>query len=518
MGKVLDRINYEVRTIGGTPWTPWTNPYMRFNVGGPVHPAREAGGVDAALSLACVYACVRLIADSVASLPVNVYRKTPDGPQLVPASQLLTNPSADLSTTLYDWIFQALSSALLWGNAWGLISSRTGVSSPNGLGYPQTIEWLPPDQVAVQDDATQPWNPMRARVYLQGRLIPREQLVHLRAFVVPGRLEAVSPLRAFAQLYGQGLAAQKYGSDFFRNGGFAIGTFQNIKEEIDADQAREIRRRLTDTLRTGQALIFGRDWTYTPVTVPPNEAQFLETMQLNATQVAGIYGVPAWRVGGRRGDSMTYSNQVEEQLDFISTTLRPWLVRMEHLVTSLLPASQYAKFNPDELLRTDLKTRTEIAQLQRKIGTRTLDELRQADDLGPLPGGDSPVPLDLAVAGVRGTKVLPEAEVGQVTPEEAAPGETARSEKRSTEVQRRRAVAWIKTATLAGCIDEAEGARRIECVRTQPWFVDNLNRLTADLPEMAELEAEARPELLRGTSALVDPHSRSPLNGASHGR
>ena len=119
--------------------------------------------------------------------------------------------------------------------------------------------------MSVQDDAQQPWNPFRSKVYLQGHLMDREELVHVRAFTIPGRLEAISPMRAFATLYMQGAGALGYSADWFKNGGFPPGTFQNMSEEVDAASAREIRQRLTETLRSHEPLVYGKDWDYKPV-------------------------------------------------------------------------------------------------------------------------------------------------------------------------------------------------------------------------------------------------------------
>jgi len=374
-------------------------------------------GVDVVIGLAAVYSCVRFIADAIASLPIHVYRKTAEGPQLIEHSQLLENPSADMNTTMYDWLFQCISSALLWGNAWGLISSRTGVTSPNGLGYPQTIEWLPPEDMVVEDDTIQPWNPLKARIYLAGRQLTREELVHVRAFVIPGRTQAISPLRAFIALFQQGVEALGYSASWFRNGGFPPGTFQNLAEEVDAEQAREIRRRLTDTLRSREPLVYGKDWDYKPVVVPPSEAAFVEAMQLNATQIAAIYGVPPTKVGGRRGDSLTYATVAQETLSLITDTLRPWLVRLEHLLTSLLPATQYARFNTDALLKTDVKTRWDIYKVQRDMGAVTVDEMRRKEDMPPLPGGlgGETIPLDAMVRMAATTRAIPKSMIPQLT-------------------------------------------------------------------------------------------------------
>ena len=566
---LLDRINTEHRTIGGVlvPWQPWRlrNPFWKFNSGGPVHPSQQVSGIDSVLGLAAVYSCVRYIADAVASLPINVYRNNPDGTTTkLPSSQLLDNPSADINTTMYDWLFMCLSSALLWGNAWGLITSRTGVSSPNGLGYPQTVDWLPPDRVQVRDDEQAPENPMKAKVYYNGVLVDRQQLVHVRAFVIPGRLAAISPMRAFATLYEQGNSALEYTATWFRNGGFPPGTFQNMAEEVDETAAKEIRRRLTDTLRLHEPLVYGKDWDYKPVVVPPNEAAFVTAMQLNATQVAAVYGVPPTKVGGTRGDSLTYATQEQETLSLITDTLRPWLVRMEHLFSALLPATQFVRFNTDALLKTDLKTRTEIYQQQRNMGLKTVDEIRAIEDLPPVAGGvgNDPIPLSVLermAATVRAVPktILPlvslEAQLsadllekmqaeGLVAPDAPGPPITTTSadylahqitqarsgpsrdrgiepvehgnaffgpkHQLATDADRAKARKWIETATRAGCLSSTESGERISKAGSAR-IRGVLDELVKDLPAEQELVTE------RAEDQIGDRAEPPPLLGAA---
>lgn len=211
-----------------------------------------------------------------------------------------------------------MTALILHGNAWGMITGR------DGYGYPTGVEWIPPDMVTVVDDEQQPWNPLRTRVYLYGRLVQnwRDELFHIRAFTVPGRTEGISPLRAFAMTVLSGLEAERFGTDWFASGGFPPGTFQNNELEIDQAAAADIRESLTSSIRNHQPLVFGRDWDYKPVVVPPGEAQFIETLQMNATQLAAVYGLPPDRVGGRRGDSLTY-NCVDASTEILTT--RGWL-------------------------------------------------------------------------------------------------------------------------------------------------------------------------------------------------
>ena len=124
----------EKRTIGSVPWRPWEDPYWKFSQGGPVHPTRAFYGVDQALGLPALYSCVRLLAESLASLPIKIYTRGQSGygrPSRYNGPSIFDKPSAD--GTLYDWLYECMTSLLLQGNAWGLITRR------DGYGYPTNI-------------------------------------------------------------------------------------------------------------------------------------------------------------------------------------------------------------------------------------------------------------------------------------------------------------------------------------------------------------------------------------------
>ena len=402
----------EQRVIGGVPWRPWENPFWKFSTGGPIHPTRAFYGQDEALGLPALYSGARLLADSVAALPLKIYtRPNADAaPVRWHGPSIFDMPSVD--GTLFDWLFTMMTSLVLQGNAWGFITGR------DGYGYPTGIEWIPPEDVNCVDDEMQPWNPMRTRVYVYGRLMEdwRRELFHVKAFSLAGRTEGISLLRAFALTILSGLEAARYGTDWYKSGGFPPGTFQNSEIEIDSDQAEEIRSMLTATIRRREPLVYGRDWDYKPVTVPPSEAQFIDAIRMNASQVAAILGLPAERIGGTRGDSLTYSNVEQSTLQIIEA-MRPWLVRLEHAFFNILPANRYVRFDSDAMLKTDLKTRTEIYAQQRAIGLRTTDELRDLEDLPPLPGkaGGENIPLEVMVAMSRSIRGIPNSMLDSIT-------------------------------------------------------------------------------------------------------
>jgi hypothetical protein len=183
---------------------------------------------------------------------------------------------------------------------------------------------------------------------------------------------------------------------------------KNSELEVDPDAAAQIKAATVSAIRRHEPLVYGRDWDYKPIVVPPGEAQFVETLRMNATLLASVYGLPPDRVGGTRGDSLTY-NTVEQSTLQVIEALRPWMVRLETAFFDLLPANRYVRFNPDALLKTDLKTRTDIYQVQRNIGLMNIDEMRDMEDLPPLPnqaGGEN-IPLEVVIAMARSIRGIP---------------------------------------------------------------------------------------------------------------
>jgi HK97 family phage portal protein len=373
-----------------------------FDIGPPVH-ALPDGSADSALTLAAVYSCVRLLAESVASLPLQVYRDNGTRRVRVNTSSLFDQPAA--YGTQYDWVYQCMTSLLLHGNVYGLVTSR------DGFGFPTNIEWLRTELVSIQEDSS--LNPMVAKWFYMGRQLSREDLFHIRGFTLPGRVDGLSPIRMFAQTIGSGLGALQYGNDWFANGGIPPGKFKNSQQTVDPAKADEVKARLMQAIRTRQPLVYGRDWDYETFAVPPEEAQFLDSMKLTATQIAAIYDVPPERVGGEPGGSLTYATQEQDQIRLALTTGR-WCTRLEHAFFGLLPERQYVRFNVDAMIRTDTKTRHEVFKLDRDMGLKSIDELREIDDLEPLPNGEgtdySPLAVTVAEAAAPKPQPAPSAE------------------------------------------------------------------------------------------------------------
>lgn len=349
------------RAITSLPWVQ----------GGPRPSVVSA---ERAISLVPLFACVRILADNIASLPLQTYQRL--GDRRVPQSyvpQLLFAPAA--RDDLFQWLHKLVVSLALRGNAYGLIVAR------DDFGFPTMIEWLHPDEVWV--DETKPTLPVYRWL---GAEIPREDVFHVPWMVMPGRVVGLSPVQAFAKTIGVGLAATEYGRSWFDNGGTPPATMKNTQKTVSTEESNAIRERLTNAIRTRQPLVFGADWDFTALKVNPEESQFIETMRLTATQIAAIYGLPPERVGGEAGGSLTY-NTVELNALAEVAALRPWLVRIENRISALLPPRKFVKFNVDAMIRTDTLTRYRAHQIAITSGWRNADETRAIEDEAPLPNG-----------------------------------------------------------------------------------------------------------------------------------
>lgn len=353
----------EQRALTQVPWNigePWTS----------------TNGQISAMSLAPVYAAVRVLSDSLSTLPVKPYRK--DGDQRIPMPSppaLLANlQSAGNQVT---WLAQAVASLALRGNAVGLKANW------DGFGFPGTVTWLSMSDIWV-DDSGYP----DSHWYWKGRPIDPANLLWIPWVTVPGRTLGLSPIEVYALTINAGLKAQAFGSQWFDNGGVPPGTFRNEAQTITEEQAETIGQRLVRAIRKGRPLVYGKDWAYTPLSIPPEQAQFIESQKLTATQIAAIYGIdPTW-IGGESGNSLTYANVEQRALEFTTFGLRPWVIRFEHAINAIIPERQTVSLNLDALVRADILTRHRVYQIDRTIGLRNIDEERALEDLPPLPNGE----------------------------------------------------------------------------------------------------------------------------------
>jgi HK97 family phage portal protein len=361
------------------PWRRRTEDRQLWNVGDIPMPSTYAGvgvNADSAMRLSAVWACVRLLADCVSTLPVDVYRQG-DATPMATLPPLLAQPAADAD--LCDWLYMLMASLLLRGNGYGNITARTGA----GL-LPAQVDLAHPDFV-VPPNIT---DPPQQRVYrINGVEYEPADVFHVRAYRMPGSLVGLSPVTYAKQAIGLGLAAEKYGAKFFGDSAIPSGVLTTA-ESINQTVADTLKERWNFKFQDSREIaVLGHGATFQPITVSPEESQFLDTTKANVATICRFYGVPPEMVAGETAGHMAYTSPEQRSTDLLVYAIRPWLVRLERAISRLLPRNQTVKFNADAIVRVTLLDRYQAHAAGIAAGFLTVNEARQLEDLPPLAQG-----------------------------------------------------------------------------------------------------------------------------------
>lgn len=330
-------------------------------------------GTEGALRLIPLFAAHRTIIDAVAATPLHGYRARADGTaeRLADEPDLISRPPFDRQ--VYGWKAQAVSSLLSDGNAFGLVTSL------GRDGWPDGLLWLDPRKVALGlDDAHVP-----PTYLVEGRPVDSASIVHIPWVVAPGKWRGMSPLKSFMTAFEMGQAAQGMARDWFVNGAMPSGHLKTTGQ-LDPTAAAAAKTRWKAAIQGRDVFVSGLDWSYDAIGVPADEARFIETLKLSATQIASIYGIPPEEIGGETGHPMTYATVEGNEMRFAARVIRPWAVRIEEALSALMPRPVYCKFNLDANVRADLRTRMEAHEIAQRAGVETNAEARRLEDRPPL--------------------------------------------------------------------------------------------------------------------------------------
>jgi HK97 family phage portal protein len=367
---------------------------------------------ESALQLLTVYGCVTLISDTIATLPRDVFRTNSSGVnEEVNKPKWLEQPNP--RTDIIEFLTQTLSSLLLDGNAYWAYATDLNLS-------PTEIHVLDPADVVVKVEKQRDLNSgalANAVVYYVKGQRFRGKLLHIKGIVRPGQLKGLSPIEAARQSIGLGLAAQQFAGTFYANG-VTMSGYVTTPGELTKDQARDLRDNISrdhgglHNAHLPGVLTNGATWTSSSVT--PEQAQFLETRQFQAAEIAAqmflldpsMLGIAS---AGTRGQNLTYANLEQRGIHLVQFTLLRWIIRLERAFDFLLPNPQYMKFNVSALERADLMTRYQAYRIANPTAAwLTDDEIRDFEDLGPMPASAippvQPVTVPLVAPAPNGKK------------------------------------------------------------------------------------------------------------------
>lgn len=346
-----------------------------------------------ALSLAAFFSCVRVIAETKASLPLQVFEYSKDGKRRVQkhdarvmqhdvAGLLAYEPNPDQTPMV--WNEYRAAQCLCSGNSYTEI-----VLDQRG----RATALIPREWSAVEPFRGEAGE-LLYRVRDSGgetRVLDRSQMLHVPA--MGNGVIGWSPVRMHAETIGIALGADRFAATYFGNGvkpSIVLSTSGSMDPLTKKQLEEDLDRRYTGD-SAHRAIIAEGGLTVTPLSIPMDEAQFLESRVFETQEIARIFRVPPHMIGEL--SRATFSNVEAQDLSFEKHTMRPWLVRDEQeLNRKLFPRSEwgrfYVKHNVDALLRADIKTRYEAYKTAILAGFMTQNEVRDLEDRDPVEGGD----------------------------------------------------------------------------------------------------------------------------------
>jgi len=345
---------------------------------------------DTALRTAAVYACVRVISEAIASLPLNVYEYSGDGRNLAPSHNLYNILHYEPNPEMTSFAFREtmMSHVLLYGNAYAQII-RDNSGKVKAL-YP-----LLPNKVEVRRSEAGDlfytyWrnDDERRRGELAGAIaMPKDYVLHFAGLSFDG-LVGYSPIAIARNAIGLAIATEDYGAGFFNNSANPGGIIEADHVISNPDKIRLAWEALyRGSNKSHRIAILEEGLKFKPVSIPPEEAQFLETRRFQLDEIARIFHVPPHMIGDLEKSS--FNNIEQQSLEFLTYTIDPWVTRLEQSMFQrlLLPLEKeryFIKFNVDGLLRGDYEKRMRGYSIGRQNGWLSANDIRRLEDL-PLP-------------------------------------------------------------------------------------------------------------------------------------
>ena len=333
---------------------------------------------DTSLKLSAVYACVRLISDTVSTLPYDQFIRR-DGQRFPyrPKDGWVGRPSMEMPPTTF-WK-QVLISLLLDGNAFVLIS-RSGN---------EIVELTPlnPKQVRIEKE-----NGRKVYIIAENRRVTDDQMLHVTEMLMPGQLRGVSRIEQAKESLGLGLALEEYAAQFFGNGAYAGGVLE-FPDKLSPEQRKEIRE-TWNSVHQGprRAHRVGMLWgggKFNPLTVDPSASQLVDQRKFAVEEVARIFRVPPFMLGVSENAAMAFASIEQQQLFFRQHTIQPYVQIIEdHFQQLLENPSTFLKFNMSSIVRADLATRYSSYNTALLAGFMSVNDVRRLEDMGPVDEGD----------------------------------------------------------------------------------------------------------------------------------
>lgn len=344
-----------------------------------------------AMQTTAVYACVRILSETLAALPLQLYRYTPGGKERVydhPLYHLLHDePNPEMTSFIFRETL--MSHLLIWGNAYAQII-RDRLGRVQGL-YP-----LRPDKMTVcRDESGQIYyvytktsdeNPA-IKPYGQVPL-RKDEVLHIPGLGFDG-LVGYSPIAMARNAVGMTMACEEYGASFFANGASPSGVLEHPGVLKDPAKVRDSWNAVYQgSANAHKVAVLEEGMKYQQIGIPPEEAQFLETRKFQLNEIARLYRIPPHMIGDLEKSS--FNNIEQQSMEFVKYTLDPWVIRWEQAMQKalFLPEEKkqfFLKFNVNGLMRGDYESRMTGYSIGRQNGWLSANDIREMEDMNPVP-------------------------------------------------------------------------------------------------------------------------------------
>lgn len=354
---------------------------------------------EKSLQVTAVFACVRVLSESVASLPLHLYQRDSNGGKSRAANHPLYKVLHNLANpemTSFQLREVLVGHLCLWGDAYCEIEYDAN-------GNVIALWPLRPDQMDVRRENGE-------LVYKYGgKAIPSYRIFHVPGFSING-VNGLSMIKQAKQAIGLSLVTEEFGSRFFANGA-RPGTVLEYPGQLSDEAYTRLKNNWEDrhmgSSNSHRVAILEEGMTVQEVGIPPEDAQFLETRKFQINEIARIFRVPPHMIGDL--DRATFSNIEQQSIDFVTNSLRPWLVRIEQAIyKDLLTDTEQKKYFPeflvDGLLRGDTVSRYQAYAVARQNGWMSANDVRECENMNPIDGGDVYlIPLNMVPADQVGS-------------------------------------------------------------------------------------------------------------------
>jgi HK97 family phage portal protein len=365
---------------------------------------------ETALGVTAVFACIRVLAESVASLPLAVFRRLPDGRSKAKATDhylyRLLHDQPNPEMTSFEFRETLMGHLGGWGNAYADIEV-------DGNGRVAALWPLLPNKMEkITRENGELIYHYRVPDSVGGRVrqLRGEFVFHLRGLGADG-LVGYSPIKLHCQAIGLTQAAEQFGATFFKNNARPAAVLEHPGQL--GDKAQENLRTSWEAIHSGlenahRLAILEEGMKMHEVGIPPDDAQFLQTRKFQIPEIGRMYRMQPHKIQDL--EHATFSNIEHQSIEFVVDTLRPWLVRWEQRIHSdlLLPRERdefFAEFNVDGLLRGDIASRYGAYSVGRNGGWLSVNDIRERENMNPISGGDVYLqPLNMAPLAQAGAE------------------------------------------------------------------------------------------------------------------